>query len=78
MLDTISAFASAFSSGGVRVGFSAAFSPGGSSSPAAAILTSAGAGGGPQTTIFSGSTFTEIDSFYSLSQGFPGGQFIAG
>jgi hypothetical protein len=59
--------------GGVRVGFIAAFGSNGQS----AILTAAGPGGGPQVSSFDSLTLAVLDSFFAYNQQFSGGVFVA-
>jgi hypothetical protein len=73
VLDTITAIPGAFT-GGVRIGFSAAYGSGGKPT----ILTVAGPGGGPQVAPFDGATFAALSNFFALPRGFTGGLFIAG
>ena len=74
VLDSFNAFSSTFGSGGVRVGFSAAY--GSSGTPA--ILTGAGPGGSPQVAPFDGATFAALSNFFAFAQTFTGGVFVAG
>jgi hypothetical protein len=68
VLDDFFALPSGFT-GGVRVGFSAAY--GSSGTPA--ILTGAGPGGGPEVAVFDGSTFQALSNFFfALAQSIAG------
>jgi hypothetical protein len=58
--------------GGVRVGYSSNFEG------QAAILSVAGAGGGPQVSIFDGVTMANLDSFYAFAPTFGGGVYVGG
>ncbi len=58
--------------GGVRVGYSSAFEG------RRSILSVAGPGGGPQTTVFDGLTQAELDSFYAFPPTFGGGVYVGG
>jgi hypothetical protein len=42
------------------------------------IVTGAGPGGGPQVTVFDGSTLQVLDSLFAYSPSFPGGVFVGG
>jgi hypothetical protein len=59
-------------SGGVRVGAGDVNGDG-----FADIITSPGAGGGPQVRVFSGQTNNELHSFFAYDAGFTGGVFVA-
>ncbi len=58
--------------GGVRVGYSSDYKG------HASILSVAGPGGGPQTTVFDGLTQAELDSFYAFPSTFGGGVYVGG
>jgi hypothetical protein len=58
--------------GGVRVGFSS------DAVGRPAILTAAGPGGGPQTTLFDGQSQALLGSFFAFAPTYAGGLFVAG
>jgi hypothetical protein len=65
------AYDSAFT-GGVSVGSTTL------SNGKAAIITGAGAGGGPHVKVFDGSTLTLLNSYFAFDQNFTGGVRVAG
>jgi hypothetical protein len=77
LLDSFFALPSGFT-GGVRVGYSAAFGTSSGSTTGPAVLTGAGPGAGPEVAIFGGGTFASLSNFFALPPGFAGGLFVAG
>lgn len=72
LLQNFFALPAAFT-GGIRVGSFPENNTG-----RAAILTSAGPGGGPQVTAFAGVSLAVLDSFFAFAPGFTGGVFVGG